>query len=110
MAAVLRRKPSVVDVPYAFLPLDYGNDVVQIVLPAPVEDAALLDVTLNCPPLPTPDTPNPTLYGTARPQVLELTGCEVMRGETTKFATRYAVDTRLEPEAGKPGAVGGTAG
>ena len=108
MAAVLRRTPSVVDVPYAFLLLDYGNDVFQIVWPTPVEDAALLDVTLNCPPLPTPDAPNPTLYGRARPQVLDLTGCEVMRGETTKFATRYAVDTRLEPEPGKPDAVGGT--
>jgi hypothetical protein len=109
MAAVLRRKPSVVDVPYAFLLLGYGNDVFQIVLPAPVEDAALLDVPLNFPPFPTPDAPDPTLYGRARPQVLDLTGCDVVRGETKKVAMRYAVGTRLDPEAGKPDAARETA-
>jgi hypothetical protein len=106
MATVLRRKPGVVDVPYAFLLLGYGNDVVQIVLPAPVEDSALQGVQLSFPAFPTPDAPDPTLYGKAVSKVLDLTGRDVAQGETTKVAMRFEIGTRLEASAGGLDATG----
>lgn len=93
-AAVLRRKPGVADVPYAFLVLGYGNDVFQVVLPALNEEADLNGVELSFPPFPMPNGPDPTVYGRATPKVLDMTGREVVRGETTKVALRYEASTR----------------
>lgn len=35
---LMRRRPSVMDVPYAFLVIAYGNDVFQVFLPSPKQD------------------------------------------------------------------------
>lgn len=42
VALVLRRKAHVANLPYAFLVLNYGNEAVQVMLPSPEKDAAVM--------------------------------------------------------------------
>lgn len=108
MAAVLRRKPGVDDVPYAFLLLGYGHDVFQVVLPAPDEEKALNGVPLMFPAFPTPDGPDSALCERGLPRFLDMTGRDVVRGETIKVAMRYQVARRHEAgDGGAPDDEGG---
>lgn len=89
VAMVLRRKPSKADVPYAYLVLGYGNDVFQVLLPAPAEDAHLSGTTLSLVPFPTPGGLDPTRYGRALPKPIDMTGTSPVKGETTQVRFGY---------------------
>ena len=99
---VLRRKPGVTNVPYAYLVIGYGNDVFQVTLPARQQDAAINGKPLQIVPVPTPGGPDPAIYGRAQPTLLDLTGRQPVSGETTKIAMRYNTGTVIEgqPVAG----------
>lgn len=101
-ALVLRRKPSVVDVPYAFLILGFGNEVFQVILPAPAEDAVLKGQNFSVVPFPTPGGPDPARYGRAVPKAIDMTGVNVVRGETTTIVLRFEESVRIEPASGDP--------
>ena len=96
---VLRRKPGITGVPYAYLVIGYGNDVFQVALPARQEDAAINGKPLQIVPFPTPGGPDPATYGRARPTLLDLTGRQPVSCETTKIVMRYDTATVTE---GKP--------
>ena len=78
---LLRRKTSLMSVPYAFLVLAYGNDVFQVFLPSPKQDSAIHDRELALPAFPTPPSHNPELYGKKRVTLLDLCKRGVVRGE-----------------------------
>lgn len=97
IALVLRRKAGVTGVPYSFLILGYGNDVFQVVLPAPAEDASVNGQTLTLVPFPTPGGPDPLKYGRARPKTVDMTGRSVVRGEETQVRIGYEAAHRVDP-------------
>jgi hypothetical protein len=88
-AFVLRRKPGITDVPYAFLILGFGNDVYQVPLPAPSEETALNGTTFTLTAFPTPGGPNPARYGRAMPKPIDMTGTRVVRGEAVAIRMGY---------------------
>ncbi|KQO59084.1 hypothetical protein ASF24_12945 [Methylobacterium sp. Leaf86] len=97
VAIVLRRKPGITDVPYAYLILGYGNDVFQVLLPAPAEDAHLNGVKQSVVPFPTPGGPDPATYGRAMAKPLDMTGTSPVKGETTKFQFGFDSMTKGPP-------------
>ena len=79
---LMRRKDLVMNVPYTFLVLSYGNDVFQVCLPSPKRDNAIIGgQKLVCPAFPVPKHPDPTRYGKARVEVLDLCSRELIQGE-----------------------------
>jgi HNH endonuclease len=99
---LMRRKVSVTGVPYAFLVLAYGNEVFQVFLPSPKQDAAISGQKLTFPAFPTPGGPDPARYGRAHLTLLDLTGREVIRSETVPIVLGFdqAVLTDLATSAG----------
>ena len=89
VAILLRRKPLIADVPYAFLVLAYGNDMFQVVLPSPKQDSTVAGRKLRIPPLRTPNGPDPRRYGKARVKRLDLCGRSVVRGERIPVALGF---------------------
>ena len=71
---ILLRKTAVMDVPYAFLVLTYGNNMFQVHLPSPRQDSAIYNRGWTMPVLPT--LPNPAVYGKPRMTKLDLYGRE----------------------------------
>jgi hypothetical protein len=86
---ILRRKPSVTDVPYAFLVLGYGNEVFQVHIPSREHDLALNYRTVSIVPFPVPGSPNPVRYGRPGSKLLDLTGREVVRGDAVRVTVGY---------------------
>jgi hypothetical protein len=89
VAMLMRRRASVTGVPYAFLVLAYGNEVFQVFLPSPKQDAAIHGQKLTFPAFPTPGGPDPARYGKAHLTLLDLTGREVIRGETVPIVLGF---------------------
>lgn len=83
VALVLRRRASVTGVPYAFLVLGYGNDVFQVLLPAPEQDESVMGRKITLVPYPSPGGPDPSKYGLARPKPIDMSGRDIVRGEET---------------------------
>lgn len=92
---LLRRKPSVSDVPYAFMILAYGNDVFQVAIPSLQQDQIINGKNMTIPPFPTPGSPNPERYGRGITRMLNLTGTSVIRGEKARYVMRY--ETKTDP-------------
>jgi len=99
VAFVLRRKPGVTGSPYAYLVLGYGNEVFQVVLPAPDEDQALNGTSFKIPAFPTPGGLDPKLYGRPRPKLLDMTGRTVVRGEMIDVPMSYDRRVEVGPDA-----------
>ena len=76
---VLRRKPCVEEVPYAFLVLGYGNEVFQVMIPTPALDMSI--GTLAIPPLPTLMDVMLGSPHSAEHSVIDLCGHDVVKGE-----------------------------
>ena len=98
---LMRRRPTVSGVPYAFLVIAYGNEVFQVFLPSPKQDAAIAGQKLTFPAFPTPGGPDPTRYGRAKFSVLDLTGREVIRGETVPIVLGFDQVTLNDVSASK---------
>jgi hypothetical protein len=81
VAFLLRRKPTASDVPYAFLVLAYGNEVFQVLLPSPEQDASIDGKPITLYPFPSPGHPDRRRYGTPRTGKLDLTGRDPVKGE-----------------------------
>ena len=86
---LMRRKPSVEDVPYAFMVLIYGNDMFQVFLPAPRREHTINQRDLTFPSLPTPSGSDLERYGPATVKQLDMCGREVVRGETVPVSLGF---------------------
>lgn len=60
---LLRRRSNIAGVPYAFLVLSFGNEVFQVFLPSPKQDATINGVKLTLPAFPVPGSVDPARYG-----------------------------------------------
>ena len=98
-AFVLRRKPEVTDLPYAYLVLAYGNEVFQVVLPAPDKDQVLNGASFTIPAFPTPGGVDPRRYGRARPKLLDMTGRSAVKGDTVDVQMGYELRVEVGPGA-----------
>ncbi|CAN7385087.1 HNH endonuclease [Devosia sp. LjRoot16] len=99
-AMILRRKPAIVDQPYAYLILTYGNEQFQVQLPSEEHDGTNAQYSIH--PFPPPRSADPQFDRAGR-ALLDLTSREVVRGEVFPVTMGF---TRLE----KKEAVGGTPG
>ena len=86
---LMRRRANVSGVPYAFLILSYGNEVFQVFLPSPKQDVAIHGQKLTFPPFPVPGGPDPARYGKASVAILDLTGRELIKGETVSVVIGF---------------------
>ena len=92
MAAILlRRKTHVTDYPYLYFVLGYGNETYQVQLPSEKHDAAMNGKPFTILPFPGPGSPDDERYGTSRTRLLDLTGRQIVRGETTTITMGYEV-------------------
>lgn len=81
VALLMRRRPTRVDVPYAFLVLAYGNEVFQVFLPSPRQDRAIHGQEIGLPFFPTPLGPDPQRYGPPDTCVIDLCGRHIVRDD-----------------------------
>ena len=81
VALLMRRRPTCVDVPYAFLVLAYGNEVYQVFLPSPRQDRAIHGQKLSLPVFPTPLGPDPQRYGRPATRLIDLCGRHTVRDD-----------------------------
>lgn len=96
-AMILRRKPGVTDVPYAYLILGFGNDAYQVMLPSPTEDQHLSGDELSIVPFPTPGGPDPMKYGRAMPKAIDLTSSTRLKGESVPIGLGFDQVSRVQP-------------
>lgn len=89
-AIILRRKPSVTGLPYAFLVLAYANETLQVPLPSVENDAAIHDKPTKFYRYPTPRDLENDGYGLPRSNQLWLTGSSVVKNET--FSLSFGFD------------------
>jgi hypothetical protein len=101
-AFILRRKPGVTGVPYAFLVLGYGNEIFQVNLPSQRQDAAINGDSVLIHAFPTPGSPDPARFGPPGCTLLDLTGREMVRGEVVPIAVGYEQAIDNTPDAGEP--------
>lgn len=88
-AMVLRRKINVVDAPYMMFILAYANEIFQVVLPTPTMDRALDGKQFRMTYFPFPPGMVAPEYGIPWRRQLNLTGREVIKGETTTMAMGF---------------------
>lgn len=92
--AIMRRKSSVTDVPYAFCLLGFGNDLYQIFLPCPQQDKVIHAREIFVPPFPTPATTFPSLYGNSHARKIDLCGRKPIHGDPYEVRMGF---THMEP-------------
>ena len=78
---LMRRRPGIDTVPYAFFTFAYGNHVLQVFLPSISQDKCINGKPLSLPAFPTPGAPDPARYGQPRIIVEHLTGRQPVKGE-----------------------------
>ena len=86
---LMRRRKEVVDLPYAFMVLGFGNDVFQVFLPSPERDKDIDGRNLTLPAFPTTVGIDPQRYGRAQVRLLDLCGRDTVRGETASVALGF---------------------
>ena len=86
---LMGRRPSIANVPYAFLVLGFGNHVYQVFLPCPKKDAAIQGRKLEFPAFPTPSGVSGGKYGSPRVSQLNLCGTERVKGETAPIVLGF---------------------
>lgn len=96
---ILRRKAGVSGIPYSFLVLGFGNDLFQVVLPSPRNDASVKGKDITLPPFPMIAGPDLEKYGLGRRGVLNLSGRDVVRGEKLPIVLGFESATLIP---GKP--------
>ena len=101
--ALMQRHESVTDLPFAFMVLSYGNNVLQVFLPCPKQDRAIERRTLTIPPFPRPYGPDHKRYGYPRTAIWNLCGREEVRGET--FPHEFGFDSMEAKDSKQPNAL-----
>ncbi len=86
---LLRRRTGVDNVPYAFLLLGYGNELFQVCLPSPLQDACVIGKSFHLPHFPAPDGPDPSVYGAPRTKYVNMSGRTPVKGEIFKLAVGF---------------------
>ena len=89
VAKLMRRRDSIVNLPYAFLVLGFGNDVYQVFIPCPQRDSTIYDKDLTIPYFPTPGVLNPEKYGKSQVTTIDLCGRQPVEGETLSKAIGF---------------------
>ena len=97
---MLRRRANVTGVPYAFLVLSFGNEVFQVFLPSPKQDASINGVKMNLIPFPVPGSVDKAKYGNATVGVVDLTGRTLVKGDAVSYAIGFESFTHDKPSAG----------
>lgn len=97
VAMLMRRRAGVTNMPYAFLVLAYGNDVFQVFLPSPKQDAGIAGQTVSFPAFPVPGGLDPSRYGKPRTMLVDLTGRTLVRGELLPIAIGFDQATFAPP-------------
>ena len=87
--SLLRRKTGVTDVPYAFMVLAYGNDLLQVPLPSPKQDMAIHGKELSFPPFQLPNPFDPAVYGTPRSAMLDLSSHEPRKDDILEVSFHF---------------------
>jgi hypothetical protein len=80
-AFILRRKPSIETLPYAFFVLGYGNEVYQVPLPSRTQDEKINGQQIQLIAFPTPGSPFPDRFNRVGRAVLDLTGTDLVKGQ-----------------------------
>jgi HNH endonuclease len=88
-ALILRRKPHIEGLPYAFFVLGYGNEVFQVMLPSREPDAKINNQQITMPPFPTPGSPFPERFPQVGRKLIDLTGRDVVKGEVWPITMGY---------------------
>lgn len=96
VAMILRRKAGIVGVPYCYLVLGYGNEVFQIQLPSEQHDSDMNGRAYTLRAFPVPDAPDPALYGAPKTGLLNLTGRDLVRGDTVDIGLGYEVGISID--------------
>ena len=103
VAFILRRKPDVENVPYAFLILSYGNEVFQVMIPTPEKDRALSQTTLMQFPVML-DIVNSTPHTPWRSDI-DLSKHQIVRGEAANFTMAFESVTHHQTSGGASTAI-----
>lgn len=88
-AMIMRRIESIVDLPYAFLVLSFGNHAYQIFIPCPQRDGAIYNKQLTIPAFPITSDLDSEKYGTAKRVSIDLCGRQPVKGETRTHAMGF---------------------
>jgi hypothetical protein len=88
-AMLLRRKRAFTQIHYLYLVLGYGQEAYQVQLPSEKHDAATNGKPISVLPFPVPGSQGPGRYGTPRTGLLNLTGREIVRGDTVSIRMGY---------------------
>lgn len=96
---LMRRRPGVDTVPYAFFTFAYGNEVLQVFLPSLSQDKCIDGKPLTLTPFPTPGAPDPARYGYPRVKLETLTGHEPVKGE--KVPAVFGFDSVVQASPGQ---------
>lgn len=86
---IIRRKPVRNEIPYAFMILQYGNEVFQIPLPCLSKELELMGKTIKFPVFPVPESPDPEKYESPGYKILDLTGDQLIKDEEVKLRMGY---------------------
>ncbi len=86
---LMRRRDSIVNLPYTFLVLGFGNDVYQVFIPCPQRDSMIYHKNLTIPFFPTAGVPNPEKYGRSQVTPIDLSGRQRVAGETLPRAMGF---------------------
>ena len=86
---LLRRKPRSCDLPYIFLVLGYGNDLIQMWLPSREKDGCIWGTTLEMPPFPPIINLNSAIYGKPSFRVVDLSERKKVREKTKSHTFRF---------------------
>lgn len=89
VAMIMRRKESIVNLPYAFLVLGFGNDVYQVFIPCPQRDCTIHSKQLNILPFPIPSGLDTGKYGRARLKKIDLCGRQPVKGDTVSIVMGF---------------------
>lgn len=95
-AAVLRRKSTSGNVPYAFLILEYANEMFQVMLPCPAHDSGLAGGSLPLFPA-TPVNHWPVAYET-----VDLSGTDLVTDEVVSVDMTFEEMKAISPEPENP--------
>lgn len=88
-ARILRRKPGITGVPYAYLVLGYGNELFQVQLPSQKQDGSSDGVAFSIYPYPISDSADQKRYGPTGRGQLDFTGRDKVRNETVTLAVGF---------------------
>lgn len=92
---VIRRKDEIMDTPYAYFILGYGNEYFQVMLPSQERDQILNGQSFLIKPFPN------TRFGSPNYHSLDLTDRQVVHGEIVSQVMTFGTRRRVDPISGQ---------